>query len=235
MVFHRPTARKCSFCKTGDHVPYHQYLKRYRHISSQDIQYIWLSSGLKEKIKCRDPVCKHNLPLHCSIRQTTGLEVRKGTLVVLKGQTCCRVIVIEACKLTFFKFLRFLDCCWTVFLIGSFNRFLIISSTNYFSSGINKWRDSRTPKQILEKYCEVNNFFKPRYLGNNNVIFHGDEFYLDDFGKLISTVTSVFFLSFFLVELQMSAQLNAPEFFPVFQGRAQPSTVPVSLKTKTQS
>ena len=160
--------------------------------------YIWLSSGLKEKIKCRDPVCKHNLPLHCSIRQTTGLEVRKGTLVVLKGQTCCRVIVIEACKLTFCKFLRFLDCCWTVFLIGSFNRFLIISSTNYFSSGINKWRDSRTPKQILEKYCEVNNFFKPRYLGNNNVIFHGDEFYLDDFGKLISTVTSVFFLSFFL-------------------------------------
>jgi len=64
----------------------------------------------------------------------------------------------------------------------------MICSTNYFSSGINKWRDSRTPRQILEKFCEVNNFFKPRFLGNNNVIFHGDEFFLEDFGKLTSTV-----------------------------------------------
>lgn len=51
----------------------------------------------------------------------------------------------------------------------------------YCTSGINKWRDSRTPRQILEKYCEVNNLFKPRFLGNNRVIFHGDEFCLEDF------------------------------------------------------
>ena len=84
----------------------------------------------------------------------------------------------------FLGILKFLGCSWTVFLTASFNRFLMICSANYFSSGINKWRDSRTPRQILEKYCEVKNFFKPRFLGNDKVIFHGDEFFLEDFGKL---------------------------------------------------
>lgn len=54
----------------------------------------------------------------------------------------------------------------------------------FFRSGINKWRDARRPKDILEKHCETSNFPKPRYIGNNKVIFHGDEFCLDDFGKL---------------------------------------------------
>ena len=74
-----------------------------------------------------------------------------------------------------------------MFVIASFYIFLMVCATIFFSSGINKWRDSRTPRQILEKYCEVNNFFKPRFLGNNKVIFHGDEFCLEDFGKLAST------------------------------------------------
>lgn len=57
------------------------------------------------------------------------------------------------------------------------------SSYDIFRSGINKWRDSRTPKQILEKYCETNNYMKPRFIGNNKVIFNGDQYLLDDFGK----------------------------------------------------
>lgn len=51
----------------------------------------------------------------------------------------------------------------------------------YCTSGINKWRDSRTPRQILDKYCETNNHSKPRFIGNNRVIFNGDEFFLEDF------------------------------------------------------
>ena len=51
------------------------------------------------------------------------------------------------------------------------------------SSGINKWRDARTPRQILDKYCETNNFHKPKFMGNNKVIFHGDAYWLEDFGK----------------------------------------------------
>ena len=74
-----------------------------------------------------------------------------------------------------------------MFVTASFYIFLMVCATIFFSSGINKWRDSRTPRQILEKYCEVNNFLKPRFLGNNKVIFHGDEFCLEDFGKSAST------------------------------------------------
>lgn len=62
-------------------------------------------------------------------------------------------------------------------------------SINDFSSGINKWRDSRTPRQILEKYCETNNFHKPRFFGNNRVIFHADEYFLEDFGKVFLQFT----------------------------------------------
>ena len=82
--------------------------------------------------------------------------------------------------LTAFKLLT----CYDFFVPTVF--FLMFYFINYFSSGINKWRDSRTPKQILEKYCETNNFLKPRFIGNNRVIFHGDEFFLEDFGKLSS-------------------------------------------------
>ena len=32
---------------------------------------------------------------------------------------------------------------------------------------------------------------KPRYIGNNKVIFHGDEFCLDDFGKLSLSLSGV--------------------------------------------
>lgn len=52
---------------------------------------------------------------------------------------------------------------------------------SYCTSGINKWRDSRAPKQILEKYCETSNFPKPKYIGNTKIILHGDEFCLEDF------------------------------------------------------
>lgn len=52
---------------------------------------------------------------------------------------------------------------------------------SYCTSGINKWRDSRTPKQILEKYCETNKYMKPRFIGNDKVIFNGDQYLLDDF------------------------------------------------------
>ncbi|XP_015759463.1 PREDICTED: dysferlin-like [Acropora digitifera] len=52
---------------------------------------------------------------------------------------------------------------------------------SYCTSGINKWRDSRTPKQILEKYCETNKYMKPRFIGNNKVIFNGDQYLLEDF------------------------------------------------------
>lgn len=51
----------------------------------------------------------------------------------------------------------------------------------YCTSGINKWRDARTPRQILDKYCETNNFHKPKFMGNNKVIFHGDAYWLEDF------------------------------------------------------
>ncbi|XP_073239418.1 myoferlin-like [Porites lutea] len=52
---------------------------------------------------------------------------------------------------------------------------------SYCTSGINKWRDSRTPRQILENYCDTNNLPKPKYIGNNKVIIHGDEFCLEDY------------------------------------------------------
>ena len=72
------------------------------------------------------------------------------------------------------------------FTFSSFLFFLLhFYSINNFSSGINKWRDSRTPKQILEKYCETSNFPKPKYIGNTKIILHGDEFCLEDFGKLL--------------------------------------------------
>ncbi|XP_027056703.1 myoferlin-like [Pocillopora damicornis] len=51
----------------------------------------------------------------------------------------------------------------------------------YYTSGISKWRDARTPRQILDKYCETNNFHKPKFMGNNKVIFHGDAYWLEDF------------------------------------------------------
>lgn len=86
----------------------------------------------------------------------------------------------------------------------------MVYATIFFSSGINKWRDSRTPRQILEKYCEVNNLFKPRFLGNNRVIFHGDEFCLEDFGKSVSTVRRA---SLLIVKLQTFHSLFFRSFF----------------------
>ncbi|XP_076460960.1 myoferlin-like isoform X2 [Babylonia areolata] len=39
----------------------------------------------------------------------------------------------------------------------------------YYVSGINTWRDSRKPKEILEEYCRKNRMTGPMYYGNNSV------------------------------------------------------------------
>ena len=50
-------------------------------------------------------------------------------------------------------------------------------------SGPNKWRDSQTPKQILESYCVKKNFRSPTFIGNNRLFMDGEEYILEEFGR----------------------------------------------------
>ena len=40
-------------------------------------------------------------------------------------------------------------------------------------SGPNQWRDSQTPRQILEYWCELNSLGKPQFLGNTQLVLDG--------------------------------------------------------------
>ena len=51
-----------------------------------------------------------------------------------------------------------------------------------FSTGHNQWRDSQTPRQILESYCESNSIAKPQYLGNTQLMLDGKTYNLQEFG-----------------------------------------------------
>lgn len=53
-------------------------------------------------------------------------------------------------------------------------------------SGPNQWRDSQTPRQILEYWCELNNLSKPQYLGNTQLVLDGKVYNLQEYGKLDS-------------------------------------------------
>ena len=52
-----------------------------------------------------------------------------------------------------------------------------------FRSGINLWRDSRKPKEILEDYCKKNRLTGPMYYGNNSVKVGQRVFALSEFGE----------------------------------------------------
>lgn len=61
-----------------------------------------------------------------------------------------------------------------------------MTSVTYFSidrSGPNQWRDSQTPRQILEYWCELNNLNKPQYLGNTQLVLDGKVYNLQEHGK----------------------------------------------------
>lgn len=51
---------------------------------------------------------------------------------------------------------------------------------------MNTWRDSSTPKQILEKYCEEAGYPKPKFRGNTRLIVNGQLYRLEEFGKCLS-------------------------------------------------
>ncbi|XP_002734885.2 dysferlin-like [Saccoglossus kowalevskii] len=51
----------------------------------------------------------------------------------------------------------------------------------YNTSGPNVWRDTQTPKQILEDYCKKNLLHEPRYYGNNSLSVEGKMYNLADF------------------------------------------------------
>ncbi|XP_070210966.1 myoferlin-like isoform X3 [Littorina saxatilis] len=53
----------------------------------------------------------------------------------------------------------------------------------YFITGINMWRDSRKPKEILEDYCVKNRLSGPMYYGNNSVKVGQRVFTLAEFEK----------------------------------------------------
>lgn len=53
-------------------------------------------------------------------------------------------------------------------------------------SGPNQWRDSQTPRQILEYWCELSNLTKPQYLGNTQLVLDGKVYNLQEYGKLAS-------------------------------------------------
>ena len=50
-------------------------------------------------------------------------------------------------------------------------------------SGPNQWRDSQTPRQILEYWCELNSLNKPQYLGNTQLVLDGKVYNLTEYGK----------------------------------------------------
>ena len=52
-------------------------------------------------------------------------------------------------------------------------------------SGPNQWRDSQTPRQILEYWCELNSLGKPQFLGNTQLVLDGKVYNLQEFGELL--------------------------------------------------
>nr|KAG5693813.1 hypothetical protein BaRGS_004421 [Batillaria attramentaria] len=53
----------------------------------------------------------------------------------------------------------------------------------YWQAGINMWRDSRKPKEILEEYCLKNQLSPPMYYGNNSVKVGQRVYNLSEFEK----------------------------------------------------
>lgn len=51
----------------------------------------------------------------------------------------------------------------------------------YCTSGPNQWRDSQTPRQILEYWCELNSLGKPQFLGNTQLVLDGKVYNLQEF------------------------------------------------------
>ncbi|XP_068709292.1 myoferlin-like isoform X2 [Montipora foliosa] len=51
----------------------------------------------------------------------------------------------------------------------------------YCTSGPNQWRDSQTPRQILEYWCELNSLNKPQYLGNTQLVLDGKVYNLTEY------------------------------------------------------
>jgi len=51
----------------------------------------------------------------------------------------------------------------------------------YCTSGPNQWRDSQTPRQILEYWCELNCLNKPQFLGNTQLVLDGKVYNLQEF------------------------------------------------------
>lgn len=51
----------------------------------------------------------------------------------------------------------------------------------YCTSGPNQWRDSQTPRQILEYWCELNSMNKPQFLGNTQLVLDGNVYNLQEF------------------------------------------------------
>lgn len=62
---------------------------------------------------------------------------------------------------------------------NTFRTSIMFSPFIWFSSGPYKWRDIRTPKEILNDVCQV----KPKYIDDTRVIVNGKTFDLSDFGK----------------------------------------------------
>ena len=50
-------------------------------------------------------------------------------------------------------------------------------------SGPNQWRDSHTPRQILEYWCELNSLNRPQFLGNTQLVLDGKVYNLTEYGK----------------------------------------------------
>lgn len=106
----------------------------------------------------------------------------------------------KTCK-TFFLFLsvllRFTSFSFFFFRDQTFLAFGIVFSllcsdlilhflcfVGLFRSGINQWRDSKTPKELLDQFCETHQMAKPQYLGNSQLVMESTIYDLQDFGKL---------------------------------------------------
>jgi len=57
---------------------------------------------------------------------------------------------------------------------------------SYHSSGTFQWRDVKSPKEHLERYCERNNITKPQYLSNTQLVFNSKIYKLEDFEENIT-------------------------------------------------
>jgi len=53
----------------------------------------------------------------------------------------------------------------------------------YCTSGPNQWRDSQTPRQILDAWCISQGKNKPQYIGNTQIILDDNVYLLQEYGK----------------------------------------------------